>query len=175
MWTILNSPIFLLLLGFLFTTVAGTIITARYQRATYKQETRFARLHEERASAIRDLYAHIVDVEWALNSLLYKWRPVGLFPPNIEPADVSTRIRELRRLSEKAAIYFNKELYKLIESLCDTLDGTWRNMEQAIMRISDPEHEVPDFDDEAWRGVHVTSREVRERLQAEFRSILGAE
>ena len=174
-WNILNSSLFLLLFGFLFTTVAGTIITARYQRATHKQETRFARLHEERARAIRALHELIVDVERALFDLLYKWRPIGLFPPEVEPKDVANKVRELRRLSDKSAIYFSKDRYALIEALCRTFESTWSNMEQAIMMTPDREKEAPGFDEQAWEGVHIHSRKVRAELQEEFRNILGAD
>jgi hypothetical protein len=175
MWEILNSPLFLLLFGFLFTTVAGTIITARYKRATHKQETRFTKLHEERARAIQALHEQIVDVEEVLFDLLYKWRPIGLFPPQVDPKDAANKVRELRRLSEKSAIYFRQDGYAVIDELCSTFETTWRNMEQAIMVASDPEREAPSFDEQAVEGVHITSREVRAKLQEEFRIILGVD
>lgn len=174
-WNILNSPLFLLLFGFLFTTVAGTIITARYQRATHRQETRFTKLHEERARAIRALHEQIVDVEEILFDLLYKWRPIGLFPPQVDTKDVANKVRDLRRLSEKSAIYFKKDRYAVIDELCSTFESTWRNMEQAIMMAPDPEKEAPSFDEQAWEGVHINSREVRAKLQEEFRTILGVD
>lgn len=80
-WSHLNEPFSLIFFGFIFTTLAGTIITARYQRATYRLETRFSQLHKDRAEAIKLLYDLIIDVEEALFNLLYKWRPVGLYPP----------------------------------------------------------------------------------------------
>lgn len=174
-WTILNSPLLLLLFGFLFTTLAGTIITARYERATHRHDTRFTKLHEERARAIRALHEKIVDVEEVLFDLLYKWRPVGLYPPDVKPEDAANMVRELRRLSEKSAIYFNKERYAVIEELCSTFESTWGNMEQAIMMAPDPESEPPRFDEPAWEGVHIYSREVRAKLQDEFRTVLGVE
>jgi len=174
-WDHLNSPFSLIIFGFIFTTVAGTIITARYQRATYKQETRFSQLHKDRAEAIRSLYELIIDVDEALFNLLYKWRPVGLYPPAIEPEDVANIIREFHRQYEKSTIYFTQDTCSLFESMHEKYNSTWGSMEQVIMMTSDPEEQPPQFDETAWDGVHIHSRNIRKKLQEEFRDIFGVE
>lgn len=169
-WEFINSPVGLLLWGFVLTTVVGTFLATWYQSGRKKQEIRFAQLHQDRLKAIRDLHFRTVDVETSLFNLLYKWRPVGLFPPDVDPKMVDQDITEFRKISEKYKIYFNLQTRELIDSLCEIFEATWRNMQTAIQRANE---QAPDFDEEAHKGVHMRSQELREKLREEFRKILG--
>jgi hypothetical protein len=170
LWQFLNSPVGLLLCGFVLTTVVGKFLATWYQSASKKQEIRFVQLHQDRLKAIRELHFRTVDVETALFDLLYKWRPIGLYPPEVDPKIVDHDVREFRKISEKYKIYFNLEICGLIDSLCKTFESTWRNMEGAIQNAHG---QAPEFDEDAHKGVHISSHELREKLRKEFRKILG--
>ena len=171
LWLFLNSPVGLLLIGFVFTTVVGKFLATWYQSASKKEEFRFVQLHQDRLKAMRDLDDRTVDVEKALFRLLYNWRPIE-GSQAISKEEVTKMVREFRSVSEKYKIYFNLEICALINSLCETFESTLRNMQWAIQNAKG---EAPKFDEEAHKGVHERSQELRSKLQKEFREILGVD
>ena len=62
---------------FVIKGVIGNKITKDLERF----KIQFSKLHEDQASAIRELFEMIVEVEEDINNLYYKYMPIGLAPP----------------------------------------------------------------------------------------------
>jgi hypothetical protein len=192
LWEALNSPFSLLVIGFVFTTILGGVLTNILNRSAQareirlkafarKEEIRLVRLHEDRADAIKLLHDKLVDVEKSLYILLYNWRPIGLVAEYVKPEDVVVAVREFRNKAEKSKVYFNAELASILDSVCEKMESTMSILEGPIMMSGynlgeDPwERESPDFADNAWEGVHVHLVTAREHLRNQFRDVLGVQ
>ena len=160
LWKTLNSPFILLIIGFIFTTILGGLLTSYLNRSAHEreirlkaqldesarqqeirlktfarqQEIRFVRLHEERAGAIKSLHDKLIDVEKSLFNLLYSWRPIGIAPERVKPEDVVTAVRNFRKDAEKSKVYFDAEFSSVLDSLCENLESTMRSLEESIMK-----------------------------------------
>ncbi|MFQ5356739.1 MAG: hypothetical protein ACE5DY_09705, partial [Mariprofundaceae bacterium] len=94
----MESDLFLKLVATILAAMAGiggiivftikTFIGNQISKDLERFKVRFSRLHEEQASVIRDLYGAIVEIEDDIVNLLYKYKPIGLDPPDIEEIDV---------------------------------------------------------------------------------------
>ena len=49
LWQFINSNVVLLVLGFMLTTVVGTILTGRFQRAAWEREAHFEQQRQQAA------------------------------------------------------------------------------------------------------------------------------
>ncbi len=174
LWDFLNTDLGRLVVGFVLTTLAGTILTTWYKRESKKHEVRFVQLHEERAEAIKILHDLTVDIERAFFDLKYSWMPKGLHPQEIETEEVNDKVREFRNLTDKYKVYFTEDLCKLTDSLAGAYESTWGEMENAIIVAG--ENGTPTFDLEKELKDKAEIRDaVKAELQAEFRKILGVE
>lgn len=172
LWSFLNSPVGLLLIGFVFTTVVGKFLATWYQSASKKQEIRFVQLHQDRLRAMKDLHDRTVDLKKALFRLLYKGRPIEPDTQPLSTREIWGMLHEFHDVTEKNKIYFNKEICTLIDSLLKTFESTLRSMERAN---PDAQEQPPNFDEEAYKGVHQYSDELLSKLRNEFREIMGVD
>jgi hypothetical protein len=170
LWDFANSKVGLVLIGFLLTTVLGSLLAKRIERAAWEHKTRFSKLHEDRGRAIADIYNAIVEVQHNLRNMYYKYRPVGISPPSPREEDVLASIRTFRLLAEKSRIYFALELANTIDAVCGDFERAFRALESAYLFKSS---ENPAFEDTDFMSHFERSNKVRAILEEEFRQILG--
>ena len=128
-------------------------------------------LHEKRADALSELFAQIVELGDQLRAWAYKDMPIGLAPEIVDMAVVIEEVRDLRRMSKKAAIYLDLATRDLLDTVVVEITATAGELERREM--------VPD--EEVQWSSHVaaldrlfdTLPEAMERLEAEIRSQLG--
>lgn len=173
-WDFFNTKVGLLIVGFALTTGFGSLLTYQIERATLKHKLIFTQLHEDRGRAIRDLHERIVDVEQNLKNLYYKYRPVGIDPPDVNEETVVKSVRELRVQVEKARIYFSTGLSKTIDSVCTGFEDALRALEAAYIRKPPTGTQAPDFDQTTFLQHFDHSKKARVQLENEFRKLLGA-
>jgi len=180
-WATLNSPFVLLIIGFVFTTLLGGLLTNSLNRSAKEREIRLVRLHEDRADAIKLLYEKLIDVEKSLYILLYNWRPIGLVAEFVKPEDVVVAVREFRNSADKSKIYFDASLSSILDSVCNNLSSTMTALEGPIMNSGyiigeNPwERESPDFANDVWKDIHIHLVKAREQLRHQFRHVLGVQ
>ncbi len=166
-----NSNAGLLVLGFALTTVAGSLIVDRIQRRSKEHETRYQRLHEDRAAAIRDLRDDIIDAEQGLSALFWKFRPIGIDPPDVDEHQLLKQVRSLVVKCEKYQIYFSPVLATEIMELCRSLESAFHTLETALMVTQDDQ--APDFEETEFRKLMDDSQATRAKLEVEFRRLIG--
>jgi len=190
LWELINSPLMLLIIGFILTTILGQIVANMLKKSSLEreielktlarnEEVRLVRLHEDRAETIKLLHDKLIDVERNLFNLLYNWRPVGLVPEFVKPEDVIHEVREYRKEVERSKIYFDEKLGSVIDDACRKLESTMSELENSIIisgySIGDEQVQgmPPEFADKAWEDVHIHLDEAREELRDNFRDLLG--
>lgn len=178
-WEFINSKLGLLLLAFILTTVVGSYLVQIFQRTSRIQELRFTHLHEKRVQAIKDLVEWNVKVENSLLNWYYTYRPVGKAPPEVKAEDVVIQVRDFRMLFEKNRIYFSLELCDIVDSLCNKFEEASSVLQNAELlsesgaRPGDPAFISPPFEETPFLQIRGQAKAVRERLEEEFRKLLG--
>lgn len=139
---------------------------------------RFSRLHEEQAGAIRDLYGAIAEVEDDIVNLYYKYRPIGLDPPNIEEVEVIRRMRNLHLLLSKTRIYLDDQICDAVRRVCDHLSSVVASLEQRRMFLeagSDNQSDINyDLEMGVFDEIQAQIPEAKATLEKEFRRLLGS-
>ena len=158
---------------------------ANLEKESFEHQVRFGKLHEERARAIQELHNITIPIEDGLRELYNKYYPIGDYEPEVDEKEVTGKIVEFRDLFKKYRIYFGKELIEIIESLTRKYAEAERvlrnqsvrikisngelNQNEVIPPLPDPEEEKP------YLLVETESNIVRDKLEDEFRNILGVE
>lgn len=172
-WEFINSKLGLLLLAFVLTTVVGSYLVQIFQRTSRLQELRFTHLHEKRVQAIKDLVEWNVKVENSLLNWYYTYRPIGITPPKVKAEDVVIQVRDFRMLFEKNRIYFSSELCDIVDSLCNKFEEASIVLQNAELLSGDPAFRSPPFEETPFLQIQDQAKAVRERLEEEFRKLLG--
>ena len=149
------------------------------QLATIEHEVRFSRLHEKRATVIAELYGHLVETLWEAESFLSPMEWVG------EPNKGQKRITAMNKVAELYR-YFDKHRIYLPPALCTSLESLVLEVRTLIIKFgvyvdlkdeTMPAHTYKQKQDAWLDGFEAIKNKVpqaRERLEEEFRSLLGA-
>jgi hypothetical protein len=154
---------------------------AELARATTEHSVRFHRLHSERAEVIKEFYARFAMLDDALYSTLRSFQAVGEPPLEEKVSKLSAQFNELREFFLPRRIFFDEPLCKLIESTLEIAKGIF--YDTTTYKV-DPTHEEYKFNREVlkerhefWEKARATHKsefaEVKAKLEAEFRGILG--
>lgn len=184
----MESDLFLKLIATILAAMAGiggiivftikTIIGNQISKDLEKFKVRFSRLHEEQAGVIRDLYGAIVEIEDDIVNLLYKYRPIGLDPPDIEEIDVIRRMRNLQLLFSKSRIYLDDQTCAAVQRVCDHLSSALGPLEQRRMFLESGSDDQSDMSYEleghVFDELQAQIPDAKTALEREFRRLLGA-
>ena len=141
-------------------------------------EMKFSEILKNRTGEIVSLYNKLLEGEELLTNLYYLHMPIGINPPNVDPAEVIQNVRELRYLAAKQRILLPIELCKLIDKMCDSLAFVASRLEMreqfmesgSVGPIADPEE---DLEKEALKKLKGEIPKIRAQLEVEFRDLLG--
>ena len=162
-WKTVNSPLCLLLLGFVCTTFVGTILTDRFQRVQSERELRFGVLHTQRAMAIREIHDRLIVIESRLRNLSQTHncmhedtvaveetgREFSLLAAGIRetefPDSIDSYVEQVLAFSleaEKCKVFFAPELTAVIDSLCDAHKAAAVSFRIALVEHAEREKEI---------------------------------
>lgn len=151
------------------------------ERITTEHSIRFQQLHTERAQVIKEMYQKLVDLDLALDATLKAFHHIS--EPSLEEkiTAVSKAHNDLYYFYLPKKIFFEK-------SLCSLLDGIVDSSKSVFIDITtfpvDPTSIEYKYDrgllmerHEYWekaRKIHeIEIKELKEKLEDEFRNILG--
>ncbi|MFZ5841380.1 MAG: hypothetical protein ACOY3E_00655 [Pseudomonadota bacterium] len=138
-----------------------------------QDKIRFSRLHDLRASAIAKLYEDIVQSEADLHDWVYMHMPVGVSPVEIKPHEVLQRIRALRLNAAKAKILLSESGWQPIDYVVQEFERVSQLLENRELL---PDDEARwDAHRKAIDGLASSVLSAKQRLEGEFRTLLGAE
>lgn len=155
------------------------------ERTTIEHQIRYARLHEERALVMRELYSKLIKMEDSLRQCMAEFIPAGENAPTHEElekkaaADTNTFYSYFR--AER--IFFNKNLCELVDSIFSTVKNTWEDFtkypydinefEQLYGRNMEPHKDRSASMKRARDMVKEEFPKLKEMLEDEFRELLG--
>lgn len=152
-------------------------------RITKEHEIRFSQLHLERAQTIKKLYVELDDLYQSMISLLKYFQ--GAEEPKMEEKAETMKQAHQAFISTvyKNKIYFSKEMCEIMERLCFVSRDAYTDLTTLPVDPRDPElHSVPGLYFErtkTWENVREKFKtditELKEKLEENFRSILGVE
>jgi hypothetical protein len=140
--------------------------------ASFRYQTRFARLHETRAEIIAELYKHLVQAEDAIRSLLL--RDTGGDLPGladdkeIEKLQTTTgnRIWELERFFEERRLYFDEELCGMMNLHIGNFGEAW---------LSGSPTALPNERGKYFEELAGDIRKMRHAIELRMREMLGVD
>lgn len=141
-----------------------------------RDQAKFSQLVETRAAQIQEFYRKLTETEGLLEDWYYKYMPVGIDPPDVDPAEVVRRVRDLEETAKRQRLLFRAETRELIDSLCEELSGVSRTLEWREMTRGeqvDVSEEDIEREHEALLRLTGTIPDIRERLEREFQHLLG--
>jgi hypothetical protein len=156
---------------------------AELHRLAKQHEIRFTELHVERAHVIKGLYEKLVDLYDSMQSLL-KYFQGGGEPSLDEKAQVFRDAHnEFIRAVARNKIYFAKDTCEIMDRLCFTSRDTYIDITTYPIDPRHPElHVVKGLYQERtemWEKAREAFKKdiisLKERLEEEFRSLLGVE
>jgi len=149
------------------------------QVAALEHQVRFSKLHERRAEVVAEVYALLVEAQWASQSFVSIVEWAGEPPKHEKYVTAMNKAAEFYRFFDKNRIY-------LPQSLCDLLEQFINKIRSEVIGfgvyVSKDETHLPghviDKKYEAWtKASTYFDQEVpkaRTALEAELRGILGA-
>jgi hypothetical protein len=164
-----------------------TAFRADLQKAAFEYQTRFAKLHEGRASIIAELYKKLTRVEHSL-----ELSSQGLHLRADLKAPHQAALAESRKLFESAMgcvsefqAYFNENRIFLSRPLCAKIEEMVQEFDATLGDLADTFQPIPPGTEgpgpaimAVWRAakkVELIIPSVRHDIEQEFRTILGAE
>jgi len=87
------------------------------QTRAIEHQVRFARLHEKRASLIADLYGHLVETLWEVESFLSPMEWAGDPPKREKHQTAMNKLVDFFRFFDKHRIYFPEALCRSLEAI----------------------------------------------------------
>jgi len=160
---------------------------ADLQAAAFEHQTRFAKLHEERAKIIAELYKKLTRVEY---SLLFSSQGIHLRADLELPRDIAVdeskrlfesalkRVSEFQEYFDENRVFLSKPLCVKIENMAEKFSATLADLEQTF-EPTPPGTEGPGPAIMAvWRAakkVRVIIPSVKQDIEQEFRSLLGVD
>ncbi|SRR6266581_4676937 len=149
------------------------------QLATIEHQVRFSRLHDMRATVIAELYGHLVESLWEAESFLSPMEWVGE-PNKVEKHRTAmNKLVDLYRYFDKHRIYLPPELCTSLESLVREVRshvvqfGVYVRLQDEILNESTRKEKEKTWN-EGWDAIKNQVPQARQRLEEEFRSLLGA-
>lgn len=151
------------------------------QRASLEHSVRFERLHLERAEAIKDLYAKLVSLDDALTDALRAFIRTGDTSIEERVQRVASSFNDLRDYFHPRRIFFETETCFSVEEILELAKGIFFEI---TTLETNPTHEQYRFDRELllerhqfWEKARASHKnefpQVRAKLEAQFRSLLG--
>ncbi|HEY0262455.1 MAG TPA: hypothetical protein VGB95_05475 [Chitinophagales bacterium] len=146
----------------------------------------FSKLHQDRAEVIKELYAKLIELHYAM---LDYTSPGRIYYEKETPESkeraildrVNKALSEVRKYFPSNKIYFKKELATKIESLIQEYLKNGLDFSHAERRLNNkniaPE-QTEKWDDKKWNTYETVSKDlskVLEELENEFRAILGVD
>ncbi len=157
----------------------------RHQLELFRKEheIRFSKLHLERAEAIKELALKLQELDDSLHQILKDFQP-------IEDSDLDTKIANFKRIHgeyitahKKNRLYFSKETDQRMHRLALCARDAYIDITIHPLDVADTQYELlPDllkeraeYWDDARKKFYNDIDQLKEKLEAEFREILGVD
>lgn len=149
------------------------------QLKTIEHQVRFSRLHERRAAVIAELNGHLVEALWEAENFLSPMEWAGE-PDKKEKHHVAmNKLAELYRYFDKHRIYLPVELCASLEQLIREVRrlviefGVFARVPDESLNLETREKKEKAWNS-GWEAIKNQVPLAREKLEDEFRSLLGA-
>lgn len=163
--------------GGLLVFVAKTAISNQISKDLERFRIRFTKLHEQQADVIQKLYSAVVELEEDATNLYYKYMPVGLDPPEVDETQVIRRMRDLQSEVRKSRIYLDDDTCRALENVSERLSSGLAALEQRRIAFnsgaSGSDDGVSDLEIAAFKEIRGAVPDAKNRLEAQFRRLLG--
>ena len=149
----------------------------QYKHKLVEEQIRFSKLHEKRADVIQNLYSRLVDFEGKMASFVNPFQPAGALPIQKKKEDAGKAGDEFVKYSSINKIYFSKELCEIIEDINKQFKRAW--IDFTTFTVYEKSNRVLTSEEKhrnwikAWDTVSKEIPKLREKLESEFREILG--
>jgi len=190
----ITGSILMLAVGFLIKSIINHFLQkdlenfklkANFEIEKYKSEIQlenerhrivFSKLHNERASVIKELYSKLDTMEQSIRSFMRPLKLRGKMPEEKEIKHSSKCYNEFVDFYRKNKFYFSKSTCEMINEVNANIMKVWgnakscENVEEFLLgKISEEKKEWIN----SWNDMNKKSKTLRELLEDEFRSILG--
>ncbi|MBI2415639.1 MAG: hypothetical protein HYV33_03195 [Candidatus Kerfeldbacteria bacterium] len=139
-----------------------------------EHKIKFDRLHSERAEVIKNLYGKLSKSITSMQSLI---SPVQFDGQKIEDK-MNKAVEEANDFIEyydQNKIFFQKELCVLLDTITLSLKESFKLFKRKDHEPDKSSNEVLDFWDQAWNKISSDVPKAKEKLENEFRKLLGVE
>jgi hypothetical protein len=156
-----------------------------YKNKLMESQIRFTKLHEERATVIRDLYYKLVELDDNLKSLICPLQLAGDINLKKKFKKSTKAGNNFLDFSHKNRIYFNNEINDIIDKINSLMKRAFydfrsaQEMDELSKQVSSRKEgswinkEKMEKWNKAWDTITLEIPKLKEQLEKEFREILG--
>lgn len=152
---------------------------AKLQSTLTEHQIRFAKLHEERAMVMKELYRRLVKMHKSLYTFMHPFQREGDLPMNEKQKNAGYAVWDFVTYYDDNKLYFSQTICNLIEDIYDYVKKSWREftMFPSYEKFFDHELENRRIQkwDIAWDKISVIVPKLMNQLENEFRKLLGVE
>jgi hypothetical protein len=138
--------------------------------AAFQRETRFSRLHADRATVIAELYKRLAKAESTFTDFIRPIQFAGEEPHEGRAKAAAACTNELFTYFDENRVYFDQELAQSFEKLQDEFRRTWSTFSFQGMKPASGKEWW-----EAWEKWTQSIPPIRRKIEEHFRKMLGVE
>jgi len=142
---------------------------ADLQIAASEHSVRYEHIYNKRAEIIAELYSLIVDTEMTFNRYISPWQ-IGESDPIAQRQAAGDAGNPMQDFYLHKRIFFEESLATEIDKLMDISRESWHKFHASHRSNNNPNNKLWD---EAWNNLQGPIKTSKQRLEKEFRSILG--
>ncbi len=142
---------------------------ASLQIATSEHSVQYKHIYNKRAEIIAELYSLIVDTELTFTRYISPWQ-IGASNPEVQRQEAGDAGNAMQDFYVHKRIFFEESLATEIDKLMDIFRESWHKFEASHRNNNNPDTKLWD---EAWNNLQGPIKTSKQRLEKEFRSLLG--
>ena len=146
------------------------------QLMAHEQQTKFLKLHTDRAEVVKELFKRIVAVEKSMNSLMAPFQATGEPSLSEKSTIAAADANNFLDYYQSNELLFNEQTCSIITKLNDSIKSAWKSYHMYHHTYGDPDLEQKRIDATLKAYYDVLNKEViaiKDELKKDLREILG--
>lgn len=144
---------------------------AELQIAANEHSIRYEHIYNQRAEIIAELYSLIVDTEMTFNRYINPWQ-IAVSDPVAQRQAAGDAGNAMQDFYVHKRIFFEESLASEIDELMDTFRESWHKFHASHQDNNNTNNKLWD---EAWNNLQGPIKTSKQKLEKEFRLLLGIE
>ena len=152
----------------------GAIIRKWAEKSLHEHHVRFSKLHDDRAVVIKELYTRLVKMEKSVITFMNPFQYENALPTEQQQKIAAKDAWNFIMYHDENRIFFSSDVCNLIEEIYKTYRKAWIDFTVYAESNLPSIHSIDrKRQNEAFEVVKEKMPKLRERLEVEFRTLLG--